>query len=261
MMTTSMATARNSLFRDSRILIGRSLRHITRSGDAVILSVALPVTVLLLFVYVFGGAIRTGTTYVNYVAPGIIILTAGFGAGLTATAISVDLTEGFIDRLRSMPIRPVSAVTGHVVANMIRNLLVTALVFVVAMGIGFRPQAGPWQWLGVVGILSLFVFTITWIAVILGLVASSADAAGGFAFFVSFLPYISSAFVPTDTMPAVLRAVADHQPVTPITETARGLLLGQPIGNNAWLAMGWCAGILLVAIPLSAWLFHNKTSK
>ena len=208
----------------------------------------------------FGGAIRTNIEYVNYVSPGIILLTAGFGAGLTATAVCADLTEGFMDRLRSMPVRPSAAVAGHVVASLVRNLLVTALVFVVAFAIGFRPHASAWQWFGVVAILSLYVLTITWTAVILGLLARNVDAAGGFAFFVSFLPYVSTAFVPTDTMPAALRAVANHQPVTPIIETARALLLDLPVGNNAWLAMAWCAGILAVAIPLSARLFHNRTA-
>jgi ABC-2 type transport system permease protein len=259
-MTTINAATRRSLLRDSRILIGRSVRHIVRSTDALILSIALPVTVLLLFVYVFGGAIRTDTDYVNYVAPGIILLTAGFGAGLTATAVCADLTDGFMDRLRSMPVRPSSAVTGHVFASMVRNLIVTALVFAVAIAIGFRPQAGPQQWVGAIGIISLYVFTITWIAVILGMVAKNVDAASGFAFFVAFLPYVSSAFVPTDTMPGVLRAVADHQPVTPIIETARRLLLDQPIGNNAWLAVAWCVAILAVAIPISAQLFNKRTT-
>ncbi|MGA9596897.1 MAG: ABC transporter permease [Acidimicrobiia bacterium] len=259
-MTARRIATGSSLIRNSRVLVGRSVRHIVRSTDALVLSVALPVTVLLLFVYVFGGAIRTDTRYVNYVAPGIILLTAGFGAGLTATAVCADLTEGFMDRLRSMPVRPSSAVAGHVVASMVRNLIVTALVFAVAIAIGFRPLASPWQWLGVVAILSLYVLAITWFAVILGLVAKNVDAAGGFAFFVAFVPYVSSAFVPTDTMPVVLRTVADHQPVTPIIETARGLLLDQPLGNNAWFAIAWCAGILAVAIPVSAHLFHKRTA-
>lgn len=259
-MTITLKGPPSRPFADSRILIGRSVRHIVRSIDALIMSVALPVAILLLFVYVFGGAIRTDTEYVNYVVPGIILLTAGFGAALTATAINADLTEGLMDRLRSMPIMASAAVTGHVVASMIRNLLVTALVFGVALTIGFRTQATPWEWVGVVGVLSLFVLTITWISVVLGLAAKSVDAASGFAFFVAFLPYVSSAFVPTETMPTVLRAIAENQPVTPIIETARGLLLDTPIGNNAWLAIIWCVGILLVAVPTAAFLFRRRTS-
>ena len=259
-MTSTPHIGRASLFVDTRIMIGRSVRHIVRSTDALILSVVLPVAILFLFVYVFGGAITTDTEYINYVVPGIILLTAGFGAALTATAVNVDLTEGLMDRLRSMPIRASAAVTGHVAASMVRNLLVTVLVFGIALAIGFRPQAGPWEWLGVVGILSLFVLAITWISVILGLVAKSVDAASGFAFFVAFVPYVSSAFVPTDTMPTVLRAIAENQPVTPIIETARGLLLGTPVGDHAWLAVTWCAGILLIAIPTAAALFRNRTT-
>lgn len=259
-MTTATPGTRRFRFDDSWILIGRSIRHIVRSTDSLFMSVVLPVAILLLFVYVFGGAINTDTEYVNYVVPGIVLLTAGFGAALTATAISADLTEGLMDRLRSMPIRASAAVTGHVVASVIRNLLVTGLVFGVAVAIGFRPQVGPWEWLGVVGILTLFVLTITWIAVILGLIAKSVEAASGFAFFVAFLPYVSSAFVPTETMPSVLRAVAENQPVTPIIETARGLLLGTPINDYAWLAVLWCVGILVVAMPVSAYLYRRRTS-
>lgn len=259
-MTTTTNFGRASSLTDTRIMIGRSIRHIIRSTDALILSVVLPVAILLLFVYVFGGAITTDTEYINYVVPGIILLTAGFGAALTATAVNADLTEGLMDRLRSMPIKASAAVTGHVAASMVRNLIVTALVFGIGIAIGFRPQAGPWEWLGVVGILSLFVLTITWISVILGLVAKSVDAASGFAFFVAFVPYVSSAFVPTETMPTVLRAVADNQPVTPIIETARGLLLGTPVGDYVWLAVAWCVGILMLVIPTAAALFRNRTS-
>lgn len=259
-MTSATHTGRASSLTDARIMIGRSVRHIIRSTDALILSVVLPVAILLLFVYVFGGAITTDTAYINYVVPGIILLTAGFGAALTATAVNADITEGLIDRLRSMPIKASAAVTGHVAASMVRNLIVTALVFGIGIGIGFRPQAGPWEWVGVVGILSLFVLTITWISVILGLVARSVDAASGFAFFVAFLPYVSSAFVPTETMPNVLRAIAENQPVTPIVEAARGLLLGTPVGDYVWLALAWCFGILLFAIPVASALFRNRTS-
>jgi len=259
-MTTASPTRRLSTLSESWVLIGRSIRHIVRSTDSLLISVILPVAILLLNVYVLGGAIDTGGPYINYVAPGIVLLTAGFGSALTATAVNADLTRGFLDRLRSMPVRSSAAVTGHVVASVVRNLLVTSLVFGVAVGIGFRPKAGLWQWLGVVGILSLFVLAITWVSVILGLVAKTVDAASGFAFFVAFVPYVSSAFVPTDTMPSVLRAVAENQPVTPIVETARGLLLDIPIGDNGWLALGWCGAILLVAVPLSAWLFRRRTA-
>lgn len=258
-MTMTTWSRRPSLVSDSRILIGRSARHIVRSTDALLISFVLPVFQLLLFVYVFGGAIATGTDYVNYVAPGIILVAAGFGAALTATAVNADLTEGMMDRLRSMPIHASAAVTGHVVASMARNLVVTALVVAVAVGVGFRPTAGLWEWVAAIGILSLFVLAITWISVILGLIAKSVEAASGFAFFIAFLPFVSGAFVPTETMPDALRIVAENQPVTPIVETARGLLLGTPIGDSAWVSIAWCVGILAVAMPTAAFLFRRRT--
>lgn len=244
---------------DAVVLIGRSLRHTVRNVDGLVMSAILPVVMLLLFVYVFGGAIEVGTDYINYVVPGIILLTASFGSAITATTVTADMTEGIIDRFRSMPIYSSVAVLGHVVASMVRNLFVTALVFGVALALGFRPSAGVVQWLGVVGILSLFVLAVTWVAVVIGLLARSVDAASGFTFSVIFLPYVSSAFVPTETMPSVLHGFAEHQPVTPIIETARGLLLGTPIGNRAWIGIAWCVGILLVAVPVSAALFRRRT--
>jgi len=259
-MTLEITATRRSFPGSAWVLIGRSMRHILRTPDALILSVVLPVAILLMFVYVFGGAIATGSEYVNYVVPGIILLTAGFGSALTATSVTADLTEGFIDRLRSMPVPSSAAVAGHVVASMARNLLVTAVVFGVAMAIGFRPVANLWQWLGVIGVIAFFVLAITWISVILGLLAKTVDAANGFAFFLVFLPYVSSAFVPTDTLPPFLRAIAENQPVTPIVETARGLLLGTPIGGHAVRALLWCAALLIIAVPVSAYLFRRRTA-
>lgn len=259
-MITARANRRPSILSDSRILIGRSARHIIRSPDALLISFVLPVLQLLLFVYLFGGAIATDTDYVNYVTPGIILVAAGFGAALTATAVNADLTEGLMDRLLSMPIHAWAAVTGHVVTSMARNLLGTALTVGVAFAIGFQPTAGIWAWIAAVGILSLFVLAITWISVILGLIARSVEAASGLAFFIAFLPFLSGAFVPTETIAVGwLRAVAEHQPVTPIIETARGLLLGTPIGNGAWVSVGWCVGILLVAVPAAVMLFRRRT--
>lgn len=259
-MTTSSAQRHPSILDDSRILIGRSARHIVRSPDALLVAFVLPVFQLLLFVYVFGGAIATGTDYVNYVTPGIILVAAGFGAALTATSVNADLTEGLMDRLLSMPIHAWAAVTGHVVTSMVRNLLVTALTVGVAFAIGFQPTAGVWEWLAAVGILSLFVLGLTWISVILGLMADSVEAASGYAFFIAFLPFLSGAFVPTETISVGwLRTVAEHQPVTPVVEAARGLLLGTPIGNSAWVSVVWCVGILLVAVPTAAVLFRRRT--
>lgn len=257
-MTTSTTARRPDLIDDSRIMIGRSARHMVRSPDALMISFFLPVAQLLMFVYVFGGAIATGTDYINYVTPGIILMAAGFTAALTASAVNADLTEGLMDRLLSMPIHASAAITGHVVASMVRNLLVMTMVMGVAVAIGFQPMAGVGEWMGAIGILSLYVFTITWLAVIFGLVTTSVEAASGFSFFAAFVPIVSSAFVPTETMPSGLQAFAENQPVTPIVETARGLLLGTPIGSSAWQAVAWCAGILLLAVPTAAALFRRR---
>lgn len=259
-MTTAMPDVPpTSRFNDSRVLIGRSTRHMLRSPDSLIMAVVLPVSILLVFVYVFGGAIQTGADYVDYVVPGIILITAAFGAALTATAVAADMNEGMVERLRTMPVRSWAVINGHVVASMIRNFGVTAVVFGVSFAIGFRPSADLVQWLGVIGVTSLFVLAITWLSVVLGLIARSVEAASGFTFFIVFVPYLSSAFVPTETMTPVLAAIAEHQPVTPIIETARGLLLDQPLGNEGLLSLLWCGVILAAMIPLSVVLFRRRT--
>jgi len=246
---------------DSLTMIRRSLRHTVRNPDALLMAVVLPVLLMLLFVYVFGGAIETGTDYVNYVVPGIILLCTGYGAAATAVDVAGDMTEGIIDRFRSLPILGSAVLTGHVVASVARNAFSTALVVGVAWLCGFRPTAGPAEWAAVGGMLLLFMLAMSWLSVALGLLARSVEAASGFTFFVLFLPYLSSAFVPTGTMPAVLRAVADHQPVTPIIETLRGLLLGTPVGSSGWLAVAWCGGLLAISVALSSALFRRRTSR
>lgn len=246
---------------DSLVLIGRSLRHTTRNVDSLLLSVALPVMLLLLFVYVFGGAIDTRAAYVNYVVPGIILLCTGYGAAGTAVSVANDMVTGVIDRFRSLPIHSSAVLTGHVVASLARNLLATSLVIAVALVAGFRPVAGLPQWLAVVGVLLLFILAMSWTAVALGLLARSVEAASGFTFFILFLPYLSSAFVPTDTMPEALRTIAANQPITPVIETLRGLLLGLPVGNNGWLTVAWFGGLLVVAYAASAYLFRRRTAR
>lgn len=246
---------------DSLVLIRRSLRHTARNIDSLLLAIALPVMVLLLFVYVFGGAIDTRAAYVNYVVPGIILLCTGFGAAGTAVSVANDMVTGVIDRFRSLPILSSAVLTGHVVASVVRNLLATSLVIVVALVAGFRPTAGPPQWLAVVGVLLLFILAMSWASVALGLLARSVEGASGFTFFVLFLPYLSSAFVPTDTMPEVLRAIAANQPVTPVIETLRGLLLGLPVGDHAWRAVAWFGGLLVLGYAASAYLFRRRTAR
>src|SRR6185369_4575445 len=228
---------------DSLVFVGRSVRHSVRSIDAVMVAVLLPVLILLLFVYVFGGAIDTAGDYVDYVVPGIILLCAGYGSATTALSVNQDMTTGVIDRFRSLPIASSGVLTGHVVA--------------VALLIGFHPHASALDWLGVAGILLAFMIAISWIAACFGLLAKSPEGAGAFSFVIMFLPYLSSAFVPTDTMPAALEWIGDRQPVTPIVETLRGLMLGTPIGNHAVTALIWCAGLTAIGIVSAGLLFRR----
>jgi ABC-2 type transport system permease protein len=246
---------------DSLTMIQRSIRHSTRQLDSLLVTVALPVLLMLMFVYIFGGAIDTGGEYVNYVVPGIILLCTGFGASTTAVDVATDMTEGIIDRFRSLPIISSAVLTGHVVASVARNAFATVLVIGVAYLAGFRPTAGPMEWLATAGVLLVWVLAMSWLSVCLGLLANSAEAASGFTFFVLFLPYLSSAFVPTDTMPTVLRAIADHQPITPIIETVRGFLIGTPIGSSGWLAIAWCGAVLLASYIAAAALFRRRATR
>jgi ABC-2 type transport system permease protein len=239
-------------------MAARSARLSLRNIDALVTALALPIMLMLLFVYLFGGAIETGTAYVTYVVPGVIMLCAGFGSSLTAVAVTQDMTGGIMDRFRSMDVSGAAVLAGHVVASMARNLLSTVLVLTVAFLIGFRPHADAGQWLAAVGVLLLFVLAFSWLSAAAGLIARSAEAAGGFTFFVMFLPYPSSAFVPIDTMPSWIHGFAEHQPYTPIIESMRGLLLGTPVGNAPWLAVAWSGGILAVAVAASGFLFRRR---
>ncbi|MFI7354354.1 ABC transporter permease [Streptomyces avidinii] len=240
-------------------LAGRSLRISSRRPDALIAALMLPVMLMLIFVYFFGGAIDTGTTYVTYVVPGAMLLCAGFGAASTAVSVSEDMTNGVIDRFRSLDIGAVPILAGHVAASVVRNLISTTLVLAVALAIGFRPQAGPAAFLAAAGLLLAYITAISWLAAVLGLLAKSPEAAGGFTFLMMFLPYPSSAFVPIETMPGWLHGFADHQPLTPVIESLRALLLAQPAGDAPWIALTWCAGITAVAVALAGALFRNRT--
>ncbi|TYP74059.1 ABC transporter permease [Paenibacillus methanolicus] len=249
-----------SLLATNAVFIGRSMRFTLRNSDALIMAIMLPTILMLLFTYVFGGAIDQGGNYVNYVVPGIILLCAGFGSSSTAVDVAHDMTSGIIDRFRTMPISSISVVAGHVVASLVRNLFATGIVIGVALLVGFEPNANLADWLLAIGMVSLFIFALTWAYAAIGLVAGSPTAASGYGFALLFLPYISSAFVPTDTMPAWLQGVAKHQPITPVIETLRGLLTGTPIGNQAWLAIGWCALIFLLSLIWAAWSFRRKAN-
>ena len=241
--------------------VGRSLRHSVRKVDALIMGIALPVILMLLFVYVFGGALDDTGQYVNYVVPGIILLCAGFGAAGTAVGVADDMTSGIIDRFRTMPINSAAVIGGHVVASLVRNLVATAVVIIAALVVGFRPHAGIVDWLAALGLVALWILAITWLFAALGVAAKDPEAADGYGFALLFLPYLSCAFVPTETMPAGLRWIADHQPITPIIETIRGLLLGTDYGNQPVWAVGWCLLIMVGAIVWTGWLFRRRADR
>jgi ABC-2 type transport system permease protein len=238
----------------------RCVRLSTRNIDALLTSLLLPVMLMVTFVYLFGGAIHTGTRYVTYVVPGVLLLCAAVGAATTAVSVCQDMTSGVIDRFRSLDVGGAAVLAGHAVASVARNLASAVLVFGVAFAIGFRPHAGLGGWLGAIGLLVLFVLAISWLAAAAGLLASSPEAAQGFTFGAMFLTYASSAFVPVQTMPSWLHGFAEHQPVTPCIETLRGLLLGTPVGSSAWQAVAWCGGLLAVAIALSGVLFRRRAA-
>ncbi|WP_413102564.1 ABC transporter permease [Streptomyces sp. Inha503] len=244
---------------DAIVLTGRTIRLSRRNLDAVLTAMLLPIMLMLVFVYFFGGAIHTGTEYVTYVVPGVMLLCAGFGSANTAVTVTNDMAGGIIDRFRSLDIGGTPILAGHVAASVLRNTVATAIVFGVAFLIGFRPAAGPLDWLAVAGILLMFILAISWLSACFGLIARSPEAAGGFTFMMMFLPYPSSAFVPIDTMPGWLHGFAEHQPVTPVIEALRGLLLDRPVGDSAWQALVWCCGILVVATGLSGVLFRRRT--
>ena len=239
-------------------LVTRALRLSLRNIDGLITALVLPVIMMLMFVYLFGGAIATGTRYVDYVVPGVLLVCIGFGSGTTAISVAHDLAGGIIDRFRSMDVRGEALINGHVVASVARNLLSAAVVVAVAFAIGFRPHAGAAGWLGAVGILALFVLALSWLAAAIGIVARSPEAAQGIAFLISFFPYVSSAFVPIHTMPSALQSVANNQPATAVVDTMRALLSGGHVGADAWHAVVWCVGMVVVSVGLSGVLFRRR---
>ncbi|MEU1471224.1 ABC transporter permease [Streptomyces sp. NPDC005761] len=243
-------------------MAGRSLRISRRNTDALITSLMLPVMLMLIFVYFFGGAIDTRvphSTYVTYVVPGVLLLCAGFGSANTAVAVSEDMKSGIIDRFRSLDIGGTSILAGHVAASTARNLVSTTVVLGVALLIGFRPGATPTGWLTALAVLLAYIIALSWLSAAIGLLARTPEAAGGFTFLMSFLPYPSSAFVPVDSMPTWLHGFAEHQPITPAIESLRALLLHQPAGHTPWTALTWATGLLLVATGLSGVLFRVRT--
>jgi ABC-2 type transport system permease protein len=250
-----------SFFGDTTVLTGRSMRHITRSPDTIITVAIMPIAIMLLFVYVFGGAINTGSaSYVNYLLPGILLITIASGVAYTGLRLFTDLQSGIFERFQSMPIARSSVLWAHVLTSLDSNLISLALVVGVALLMGFRSGAGVLAWLAVAGILVLFTLALTWIAVIAGLSAKTVEGAGAFAYPLIFLPFISSAFVPTATMPGPVRAFAENQPVTSIVNTIRDLYAQQPVSSDIWVALAWCVGILIVAYALAMVAYHRKIS-
>jgi len=251
----------NHFFSDMGVMFGRSMRHIFRSMDTILTVAIMPIALMLLFVYVFGGAIQTGTAnYVNYVLPGILLIAIASGTSYTGYRLFMDKQRGIFERFRSMPIARSAALWGHVLTSLVSDAISVAVIILVALIIGFRPSAGVLSWLAVAGILALFTLALTWIAATAGLSAKSVDGVSAFSYPLIFLPFISSAFVPTESMPPVVRAFAKNQPVTPIVESIRALLSGQPVGNDIWVALAWCLGILIVAYLFAMRAYRRKAA-
>jgi ABC-2 type transport system permease protein len=250
---------------DTAVLTGRSLTHIVRSPDTIITTALMPVAFLLLFVFVFGGAIDTGAgvgegNYVNYLLPGILLITIASGIAYTAYRLFLDLQVGIFERFQSMPIARSSVLWAHVITSVVANLVSIVVVIGVALLIGFRSGAGVLDWLAVAGIITLFTLALTWLAVIPGLTAKSVDGASAFSYPLIFLPFLSSAFVPTESMPGPVRWFAENQPTTSIVDAIRALLNQQPVGASLWVALAWTVGILVVAYVISMVAYRRKIS-
>ncbi len=254
-----METAKNHFFSDMGVMLGRSMRHIFRSMDTIITVCITPIALMLLFVYVLGGAIQTGTdNYVNYLLPGILLIAIASGISYTAYRLFLDKQRGIIERFHTMPISRSSVLWGHVLTSVVSNIISVVVIILVALIMGFRSSAGVLPWLAVAGILVLFTLALTWIAAIAGLSAKSVEGASAFSYPLIFLPFISSAFVPTESMPAIVRAFANNQPVTSIVEAIRALLSGQPVGNDIWVALAWCIGIMLIAYFFAMRVYRKR---
>lgn len=256
-----MEATKRHFFSDMSVMLGRSMRHIFRSMDTIITVTIMPIAFMLLFVYVFGGAIQTGTdNYVNYLLPGILLIAISTGISYTAYRLFMDMQRGIFERFHSMPIARSAALWGHVLTSLVSNAISVVVIILVALIMGFRSPAGVLSWLAVAGILALFTLALTWIAAIAGLSAKSVDGASAFSYPLIFLPFISSAFVPTESMPSVVRAFAENQPVTSIVEAIRALLSNHPVGNDIWVALAWCLGILIIAYFFAMRAYRRKAA-
>lgn len=241
------------------VMFGRSVRHVTRSMDTIITVTIMPIAFLLLFRYVFGGAIQSGVdNYVNYLMPGVLLIAIASGISYTGFRLFSDMQGGIFERFHSMPIARSSVLWGHVLTSLASNAISVVVILLVGLVMGFRSSAGPLAWLAVAGILALFTLALTWVALISGLSASSPDGASAFSYPLILLPFVSSAFVPTDTMPGPVRAFAENQPVTAIVDTVRALLADEPVGGDIWAALAWCVGVLAVAYLLAMVVYRRK---
>jgi ABC-2 type transport system permease protein len=244
---------------DTAVLTGRTLRHVTRSIDTIITTAIMPIGIMLMFVYVFGGAIDTGDTpYIDYLLPGILLITVASGVSYTGYRLFMDLKSGIFERFQSLPIARTGVLWAHVLTSLAANLVSLLVVVAVAVLLGFRSGADVLGWLAVTGILLLFTLALTWVAVIAGLSANSVEGASAFSYPLIFLPFVSSAFVPTDTMPGPVRWFAENQPVTSIVNSIRAVFAGQPVGADIWIALAWCLGILVVAVIAARLVYRRK---
>jgi ABC-2 type transport system permease protein len=246
---------------DTATLTGRSMRHILRSADTIITTAVTPIALMLLFVFVFGGALRQSIgpeSYVNYLLPGILLIAIASGIAYTAFRLFTDLQGGIFERFHSMPISRSSVLWAHVLTSLLANGITLVIIFAVGFLMGFRTGAGPLAWLAVLGILALFTLALTWLAVIAGLSAKTVDGASAFSYPLIFLPFISSAFVPTETMPGPVRWFAENQPVTSIVDSIQALFAGEPVGSSIWIALVWCVGILVVAYVFAMRAYRRR---
>lgn len=247
---------------DSLIMIRRSTTHIIRNTDQLLGTFFQPIMFLVLFTAVFGGAIATqGGNYTNFLMAGIIVQTIAFGSTTTAIAICNDLQRGIVDRFRSLPMSNLAVLNGHVISDLFRNGISTVVMIVAGLVIGFRPTADAGEWLLFVGLIVLFTLAISWLSAIVGLLAKSVEGVQWMTF-VAIMPltFASTAFVPAESMSSWLRPFAEHQPVSQMVDAVRGLLIGSPIGDSVFLSVAWSVGILVVSVPLAAWLFKRRTT-
>jgi ABC-2 type transport system permease protein len=254
-----METSKNYYFMDLSVMLGRSMRHHFRSVDTIITATIMPVALMLLFVYVLGGAIKSGSdNYVNYLLPGVLLMAIANSIGYTSFRLFNDVQRGIFERFHSMPIARSAALWGHVLVSLISNAVSVVVIILIAFIMGFRSPAGILPWLAVVGILALFTLALTWVAAIPGLTAKTQDGAIAVAYPIHLLPLISSAFVPTNTMPTAVRVFAENQPVTSIVNAIRALLNNQPVGSEIWVALAWCVGIMIIAYSFAIRAYRKR---